>query len=162
MILIKDLLNIFPYHGRLEWIGLRPERRSPMKIVESVQAITDSGLEGDRKTLSTTSDSKRQVTLIQFEHLAVIASLIKLDNIKPELLRRNLVISGINLIALKNKKFYIGDVLFEGTGECHPCSRMEETLGTGCYNAMRGHGGITAKILSNGKITINDIVKADI
>jgi hypothetical protein len=44
------------------------------------------------------------VTLIQFEHLAVISALMGRSQdhpVKPEDLRRNLVISGINLFSLK-------------------------------------------------------------
>ena len=159
MITIKDLLNTIPQTGKLEWIGLRTERRGPVTSVKSVEAISGKGLKGDRKVLGTTADSNRQVTLIQAEHLAVIASFMQTEKIEPELLRRNLLVSGINLLALKNKKFYVGEVLFEGTGECHPCSRMEETLGAGGYNSVRGHGGITAKVLTDGIIKISDIIK---
>lgn len=159
MFTIKELLNIFPRSGKLEWIGLRTERRGSIINAQSVEAIKGVGLRGDRKTNSINQDSKRQVTLIQAEHLPVIAAFMKLPEVEPQQLRRNLLISGINLLALKNKKFYIGNVLFEGTGECHPCSRMEETLGVGGYNALRGHGGITAKILSDGMIYLNDEVK---
>lgn len=73
------------------------------------------------------------------------------------MLRRNIVIKGINLLALKDKTFWVGEALLEYTGECHPCSRMEETLGEGGYNAVRGHGGITARILNGGKITVGDL-----
>ena len=74
--------------------------------------------------------------------------------ITPELLRRNLVIKGINLLALKNQKFRIGNAVFQTTGLCHPCSRMEAILGAGGYNAMRGHGGLTAQVLKSGLITL--------
>lgn len=77
------------------------------------------------------------------------------------MLRRNLVVKGINLLALKDKKFWVGEVLLEYTGECHPCSRMEETLGAGGYNAVRGHGGITARILNGGKISLGDVLKVE-
>jgi MOSC domain-containing protein YiiM len=70
------------------------------------------------------------------------------------------VVKGINLLALKGKQFSIGEALLEYTGDCHPCSLMEESLGTGGYNAMRGLGGITAKIIKGGKISIDDVVKA--
>ena len=74
------------------------------------------------------------------------------------MLRRNLVIAGINLLALKKQQFRIGKAVFMATGLCHPCSRMETVLGPGGYNAMRGHGGITAQVISNGVIRINDKV----
>ena len=116
--------------------------------------VGDKGLQGDH----TTRPSDRSITLIQKEHLPVIASLCGRENVFPEELRRNLVVSGINLLALKDRQFSIGEVILEGTGICAPCSRMEETLGNGGYNAMRGHGGITAKIIKTGTIALDDAV----
>jgi len=80
------------------------------------------------------------------------------ETLAPEVLRRNLVTRGINLLALKDRKLRIGDAVLEMTGECHPCSRLEETLGVGGYNATRGFGGITAKVLARGRISIGDAV----
>ena len=97
--------------------------------------------------------------MIQYEHIAAMASLLGIDAIDASLLRRNLVVSGINLLALKDKVFSVGDCQLEMTGLCHPCSRMEKALGPGGYNAMRGHGGITARIIRDGTIRINDLVR---
>jgi len=157
--LVKELLAVIPQVGRLEWIGLRPAQRAPVQVVESVRAEAGQGLIGDRYAES--PGTKRQVTLIQAEHLPVIAALTGHTTIPPEWLRRNLVVSGINLLALKDRCFRIGAVLLEGTGLCQPCSRMEEVLGPGGYNAMRGHGGITARVLNSGNMCVGDWVVHD-
>ena len=128
-----------------------------MQPASSAQVKIGSGLVGDRYRGN--ADSKRQVTLIQAEHLEVIARLLGRPTVDPAMLRRNLVISGINLIALQRSKFSIGKLQLEGTGPCHPCSRMEEALGSGGYNAMRGHGGITARVLMDATIDIGDCVQ---
>ena len=70
------------------------------------------------------------------------------------------MVSGINLLALKEREFKIGSAILKMTGLCHPCSRMEETFGEGGYNAVRGHGGITARIIKPGIIKLLDEVKA--
>lgn len=152
---LAELMSAFPQPGRLEWIGLRPARREPVVEVERVEARVGQGLVGDRHG----GRGKRQVTLIQAEHLAVLAGLVRRP-IEPALLRRNLLISGINLVALKGATFRIGEALLEGTGPCEPCSRMEEVLGVGGYNAMRGHGGITARVLEPGWIRRGDALIA--
>ena len=72
--------------------------------------------------------------------------------------RRNLVISGLNLLALKGRTFTIGDALFAYTGPCAPCSRMDENLGPGGFQAMRGHGGIITRVLKPGTIRVGDAV----
>lgn len=154
----KALFEILPQVGRLEWIGLRPERMGELQSVDQVGAIAERGLAGDHKVTGR-AGSKRQVTLIQHEHLVAVAGLLHRQDFPPGLVRRNLVVSGINLLALKGKRFRIGDVLLEFSGPCEPCSRMEYNLGPGGFNAMRGHGGITAKIIEGGTLRVGDAVK---
>lgn len=152
---LDELLNTLPQRGEVRWIGLRPQRQTSMTSVDEVSVSSVTGLEGDRYQGRT---GQRHVTLVQEEHLAVIASCSARECVMPEDLRRNLVVRGINLLALKNKVITVGDVQLEVTGLCHPCSRMEETLGAGGYNAMRGHGGITARVLTDGAIKVGDTV----
>ena len=133
-----------------------PVDSQPVLALEEVQLSVESGVEGDR--FNGRPGSTRQVTLIQQEHLAVIASCLHRESVEPALLRRNIVVSGINLLALKDKTFRLGDALLEFTGLCHPCSKMERQLGAGGYNAMRGHGGITARVLESGAVHLNDSV----
>ncbi|THF70725.1 MOSC domain-containing protein [Deinococcus sp. Arct2-2] len=109
-----------------------------------------------------TGPGKRQVTLIQAEHLPVIAALAGVESVTPEEMRRNIVVSGMSVLALKDARFQLGEVILEGTGECHPCSRMEETFGPGGYNAVRGHGGITARVVQGGVIRVGDMLTVSI
>jgi len=152
---LHDLFNRLPQIGKIRWIGIRPARKAPMIERADVEAIAGRGLAGDRYA---SKNGKRQVTLIQGEHLLAIASMLGRESVAPELLRRNLVVTGINLLALKDKQFRVGSALLEYTGLCHPCSAMEATFGAGGYNAVRGHGGITARILESGIIAVGDAV----
>jgi MOSC domain-containing protein YiiM len=152
---LATLMARFAQAGRVQWIGVRPRRRADVVALETVKALTDRGLEGDHYA---NPGGKRQVTLIQAEHLEVVARLIGKGVVKPEWLRRNIVVAGINLHALRDRRFRIGPAVLEGTGPCEPCSRMEEALGSGGYNAMRGHGGITARVLEEGTLRIGEAV----
>jgi len=176
---MQRLLNTLPQQGEVHWIGVRPGREQPMTALAQVHIELTHGLKGDR--FSGRAASSRQVTLIQREHLAVIAACIRGSSapnnpsqadattssevaslnaglLDPGLLRRNIVVGGINLLALKDKNFQLGEVMLEYTGLCHPCSKMERLLGPGGYNAMRGHGGITARVLVPGLVRLNDAV----
>lgn len=157
---VARLLGTLPQTGRLEWIGLRPARREPLVSVAEATVATDRNLVGDHARVK--AGGKRQITLLQHEYLAAVASFMGFaDPVDPGRLRRNLVVSGVNLLALKNRRIAIGDeVVLDITGECHPCSRMEEELGPGGYNAMRGHGGLTARIVQGGIIRVGDTIRA--
>lgn len=154
---IEQLMKNLPQLGTVEWIGVRPEKRKPLTVVSRV-AVVDHGLDGDHYA---GRSGNRSVTLIQKEHIDVIASLLHKDKIDPLELRRNIVVSGINLLALKGREFKIGTAVLQMTGLCHPCSRMEENFGEGGYNAVRGHGGINARVISTGIIELQDKVEAD-
>ncbi len=153
---IPQLLARLPQTGRVTWIGLRPAMHAPIQVVEEAQAQPGDGLLGDR--YQGQPESKRQVTLIQAEHLDAVASFLGREAVDPTLTRRNIVVKGINLLALKGRRFRVGEVILEMTGLCHPCSQMEENLGPGGYNAMRGHGGITARVIQGGTIRVGDPV----
>ena len=150
---LNSLMNTYAATGRVEWIGIRPARMEKVKVVNEVTAIEGVVLHSDHYNAK---NGSRQVTLIQKEHLDAIASYLGLKEIDPILTRRNIVIRDLNLNSLKGKKFRIGSAVLEYSGECHPCSRMEANLGAGGYNAMRGHGGITAKVVEGGQLCVGD------
>ena len=95
MIPLRERMADVPQVGRVVWIGVRPGRREPMQAVAEVEARAASGLAGDRYS----GTGKRQVTLIQAEHLAALASLLGGDAaapaIDPARVRRNIVVRGI-------------------------------------------------------------------
>lgn len=153
---ISELKSQFAQSGKVELITIRPERRTTPEVHYELEAIADIGLAGDHYA---SKGGKRQVTFIMQEHLKVVESILSLHEIDPLLTRRNIITSGINLLALKGMQFQIGEAIFEHTGECHPCSRMEENFGKGGYNAMRSHGGITAKIIKSGMIREGDQIQ---
>jgi MOSC domain-containing protein YiiM len=143
--------------GKLEWIGLRTERRGEIQVVEHAQVIVGLGLVGDHRCLKTPG-SARQVTIISREYIHQIAQQLGMDSIDPALLRRNLVISGMNLNLLRFQRLQIGEAIFETSALCDPCSRMDENLGKGDAAAMFGYGGLCAKIIQGGWIELGDEV----
>lgn len=153
---LRALLKQRPRPGALSWIGVRPARGEAIRALSEATLVAGRGIQGDRA--SARSGGKRQVSLLQHEHLPVIAALVGNAEIAPALLRRNLVVSGINLLALRSTTFRIGQVVLRGSGSCEPCSKMERALGVGGYNAMRGHGGILARVVRGGVIRLGDEV----
>lgn len=158
---VRDL-NAPPHiAGRVEAIIVRSSPREPARRIAATVALAGIGLADDRLGQRGEAElSTRQVTLIQHEHLPVMAQLAQVSAVDAVALRRNLVVSGINLLALKNARLQVGEALLEIVGPCQPCSRMEEAIGPGGYAAMRGHGGMTARVLISGPIRVGDVVRA--
>ena len=151
---LAELTSRFPHAGTVDWIGVRPARKAPLEELETAQ-INLTGLAGDHRSTA----GKRAVTLIQSEHLDIIKTLAYVDDIGFADLRRNIAVSGLNLLALRNSDIAIGGAVLRITGPCAPCSRMEAILGNGGYNAMRGHGGMTAEVIKEGTVKIGDACK---
>ena len=147
----------FPNFGKIEWIGLRNTINKEVKEVNSAEMLAGHGLVGDKSALR--KGSRRQITLLQAEHLAAIASFLNRDAVLPVELRRNLVISGINLSILKGYSLQLNRAVVVITGNCAPCHKMELALGVGGYNAIRNHGGVTAMVEIGGIINVGDFVK---
>jgi MOSC domain-containing protein YiiM len=144
-------------NGKLEWIGVRPADRDTIVVLSSAKALADYGLEGDKSSLK--QGGKRQVTITCVENITYLKAYTTRSELNPDDFRRNLLVSGLNLNKLKHEKFYIGDVLFEGTGDCAPCKKMNKVLDKGTFRSMDGKGGITATILVGGTISLGDKVK---
>jgi len=154
---LKELKSSLPQSGRISWIGRRPAKRMPLEPCPSAQLDPEEGLVGDHYS---GKSGKRQLTLIQKEHLDAVGKMLhRAAAVSPQEARRNVVVEGINLLALVDSQVEVGEAIIAITGYCHPCSRMEENLGPGGYNAMRGHGGLTARVLKAGRIEVGSPVR---
>jgi MOSC domain-containing protein YiiM len=145
--------------GRIEWIGRAPAARAVIETLSEAELLAGLGIQGDYHALSAPG-GKRQVTLIQTEHLREVADLLRRP-VTPDLCRRNLVVAGLELAPLGGRRLRAGTALLEVTGDCTPCRRMEENLGRGGLAAMRGRGGVTARVLEDGRIRLGDEVRVE-
>lgn len=151
---LREMMGRHAQGGRVVWTGVRPARREGVMAVAAVEA-GPAGLWGDRGRAG-----PRAVTLVQAEHLAAVGAFLGRGPVGPEVLRRNIVVEGLNLSALGGWSVAVGGAVLRVTGICAPCSRMEEALGPGGYNAVRGHGGWCAEVVTPGRIAVGDRVVA--
>jgi len=166
---LRILSQQFASEGRIEAIILRPARGEQAVSVDEAVAEPGLGLIGDRRAKGKSTGrqaSKREITLFQAEHLPLVAGWCGMAELEPLRLRRNLLVSGLNLIGMRSPfpdlvlEWAIGDeVRIQVTGPCDPCSKIAAELGLGSYSALRGHGGVTARILEGGGIRIGDCVR---
>lgn len=150
---LRRLLDAPVRPGSVRWIAARPARHAPMALADAADLDPLAGLVGDHYSGRSGS---RQVSLIGAENLVAIGSFLGIGPADPALLRRNIVVGGINLLALKGRRFRLGAAVLAYAGDCHPCSRMERLLGSGGYNAVRGQGGILARVLQAGRVEVGD------
>jgi len=139
--------------GVLEYIVIRPARKQDVDIKMEAQLSEGKGIEGDHYAKS----GKREVTLIQAEHLEAVALQLSL-HMPRGITRRNLVVRDTPLLELIHKRIQIGQAVLEITGECHPCTRMDEVLGSGGLKAMAHKGGVTARVVQSGLIQSGDAI----
>ena len=147
---VSELVERAPQLGRVEGVALRPKRREPLVPVQSGDLAArriDHGRPG-----------KREVTLIQAEHVVVVGQLLgrPVDSL---ILRRNVLVSGVNLLSLLGRRFAVGGVVLEATGVWDPCERMEGVLGGGGHGAVVGPGGICAQVIEPGLLAVGDTLR---
>jgi MOSC domain-containing protein YiiM len=93
--------------------------------------------------------------LITSADLEILASALG-RRVDPVQLRRNLLLQGVNTSFRSGDRYRLGEVLLQVTGPCEPCGRMKAALGQEGFAAMRGHGGVTARILRGGLLRLGD------
>lgn len=156
MLSLRERLQDVPQRGRVAWMGVRPARDEAMVEVATAELVAGRGVVGDR-AIKGRPGGKRQITLLQAEHLPVVSAIMGFP-IVAGAMRRNLAVAGINVLSLVKLRFAIGECILVGTGPCAPCGKLDELLGPGGFQAARGHGGITAQIEVGGTIRLGDVV----
>jgi len=126
----------------------------PIREVESVECVAGRGLRGDRY-FDHKENYKGQVTLFAQEVFDELCRALSLPEARPAALRRNLLVSGIDLNELIGRQFDLQGVRLEGTEECKPCYWMDEALGPGAHEWLKGRGGLRCRILSDGWLRAN-------
>ncbi|MEJ7703232.1 MAG: hypothetical protein WKF47_06065 [Geodermatophilaceae bacterium] len=69
------------------------------------------------------------------------------------MLRRNVIVSGVDLNALIGESFELQGVRFHGTAHCKPCYWLDTAFAPGAEAWLKGNGGLRAEILTNGCLT---------
>lgn len=143
-IYISDDHNFYGHHGK-------EPGSNPMIELDSVECEGGKGIIGDRFH-NYKEDYKGQITFFSLEVYKDICTNFKLTDVSPSVFRRNVIISGVDLNSLINKKFNIQGIDFLGTQEAAPCYWMNRAVAEGAENAMKGRGGLRAKILTSGRL----------
>jgi MOSC domain-containing protein YiiM len=125
----------------------------PAIPVEQVECVVGRGVRGDR-FFDFKPDYNGQITFVAMETLERIQQILKLEKTPAGATRRNVHTRGVDLNELIGVKFELGGVRFEGTEECSPCKWMNHAIAPGAEELLRGHGGLRARILSDGILRV--------
>ncbi|MBI5768502.1 MAG: molybdenum cofactor biosysynthesis protein [Verrucomicrobia bacterium] len=114
------------------------------------------GLEGDR-FYGYRPDYRGQVTFFAWETVLAARKKFGVPALSPSAFRRNVITEGLDLNALLERRFTLGGVEFEGTGEARPCVWMNQAVAPGAEDWLFGRGGLRAKILSDGELGVGPV-----
>jgi MOSC domain-containing protein YiiM len=123
--------------------------------MERIDCVAGSGIRGDR-FYDYRDDYKGQITLFSWEVFERLAAHFGLTNKSAGDLRRNVVVSGVNLNELIGEEFSIQGVRLRGTAHCKPCYWMNQAVAPGAEEFLQGNGGLRAQILTDGVIAVGD------
>ena len=145
--------------GSVEGIYIAPRGGARAERVGEVRALEGRGLEGDRYSEGTGHWSRFgracEVTLVEAEELEAMEGEAGVRATNGEH-RRNVVIRGLDLDDLRRKRFRIGEAVFEYQKPCSICRHVERLTEPGMTEALKGRGGICARVVEGRKIREGD------
>jgi len=143
-------------------IFVASKRGAPMSAQQSVDALAETGLTGDRYFEAKNRRSlDYQVTFIELENIEAFTQATGLP-LTPDMPRRNIITSGIRLNELCGKRFMVGRARFEGLELCEPCSLFAKRTHREVLRFFVGKGGLRARIVSGGEIRVGDAIEEDV
>ncbi len=146
-------LHLSPGHNFVGHHG-QPAGTHAMDSVEQVDCVAGRGLRGDR-FWDHKPDNPGQITFFAEEvHRGLLRELHPAP-CPPAAYRRNVITRGVDLNELIGREFTVQGVRFLGMVECKPCYWMDQAVGPGAETWLRGHGGLRAKILSDGPLRVD-------
>jgi MOSC domain-containing protein YiiM len=157
--------------ARVVGLFISPGIGERMQARSVIRALAGQGLEGDRYALGQGSYSRaprrvaRHVSLIGREAMGAANEELRrrgLVPFAPDETRRNIVVEGVDVYTLLGEEFRIGMVRLRGADITRPCHVPSAAAGkTGFKEAYHDRGGILAEILSDGVISIGDVLVAE-
>ena len=147
-IFISEGHNYFGHHGRA------PDDH-PLIEVPKIECVAGHGIRGDR-FYDYRDNYKGQITFFSFEVFAKLAEHFGLTDKSAGAVRRNVVVSGVELNDLIGEEFSIQGVRLRGTAHCRPCYWLDQAIAPGAEQFLEGNGGLRAQILSDGVIAVGD------
>jgi MOSC domain-containing protein YiiM len=140
--------NYFGHHGRL------PDD-FPLVETSEIECVAGRGIRGDR-FFDYRDNYKGQITFFSREVFDLMSGAFGLTNKSPGVLRRNLIVSGIELNELIGADFTVQGVHFGGTAHCKPCYWMNTAVAPGAEEFLANRGGLRARILSDGRVRLGE------
>ena len=134
--------NYFGHHGQ-------PAGQSPVIELDEASLVAGKGIEGDR-FFGWKEDYKGQITFFSHEVYKDLCASLNVTDTPPSVFRRNVIVSGIDLNSLIGQEFILQGIRFRGICECSPCHWMDQAFHPGAESALKGRGGLRARILTSG------------
>lgn len=153
------------FEGKLLAIAIAREAKGLMENVDSIEAVAEQGLVGDRYGAGVGAAQfkgrrkpENEVTLIAREAIDAASDEFNL-NIEHLDTRRNLLTEGVPLNDLVTKTFRVGPVLLRGLELCEPCGYLERRTYQGIKAALKHRGGLRCCVVEGGTVSVGDSVR---
>ena len=138
--------NYFGHHGR------QPDDY-PLVEVREMECVAGRGIRGDR-FYDYKDNYKGQITFFSHDVFEALSAAFPHVQKRVAVLRRNVIVSGVNLNSLIGEEFELQGIRFLGTAHCRPCYWLDQAYAPGAEAWLKGNGGVRAQILTSGTLRV--------